>query len=196
LAAGARAAFDSPVNIRRSTSVWLSKASLLGQDDRPRLHEGRVGMMISGAWNLRTIAERARISTGAWCLAAAGAAGMPPSPAEFRELRRPHPRAAELARFLIERDNAVALCRAARSVHPAARGAEDDPYYRQNPRDRLFIEQLRTAVAPPPHPSWIEIEEILDREIEEALYGRKSAAEAVKAASERIDRFLAEGGRS
>jgi multiple sugar transport system substrate-binding protein len=101
--------------------------------------------------------------------------------------------AIELVRFLMRRDNAVALCRAARSVQPAARGASEDPYYRDHPKDRLFVEQLATAVAPPAHPRWGEIEEVLDREIEEALYGRKTPAAAVSAAAAGIDRLLAEG---
>jgi multiple sugar transport system substrate-binding protein len=203
---GARSAFDSPANVEAlDFYVRLSKASLLEKQDVTdrAFMDGRVGMMVSGAWNLRTIAEEAPDLDFDVALVPQPAPGRG-SHASFAGgeflvsfARSAHTREAiELARFLIERENAVTLCRAARSVQPAARGAEDDPYYRENPRDRLFVEQLRTAVAPPPHPSWIEIEEILDREIEEALYGRKSAAEAVKAASERIDRFLAEGGRS
>ncbi len=45
-------------------------------------------------------------------------------------------------------------------------------------------------MAPPPHPRWGEIEEVLDREIEAALYERKTPAVAVKDAGAGIDGLL------
>lgn len=198
-----RSVFDSPANVEALVFYQrLAQVSLLEKQDviDRAFMDGRIGMMISGAWNLRTIAEgapeldfdvamvpRPALDRGRH----ASFAG-----AEFLVsfARSAHPaEAVELARFLIRRDHAVALCRLARSVQPAARGAEQDPYYREHVKDRLFVTQLETAVAPPPHPQWVEIEEILDGAIEETLYRRRTAAEAVRTASERIDKLLAAG---
>jgi multiple sugar transport system substrate-binding protein len=197
-----RSLFDSPANVEALVFYQrLSQVSLIEKQDviDRSFMDGRVGMMISGAWNLRTIPEgapeldfdvamvpRPAVDRGRHASFAGG---------EFLVsfARSPHQaEALELARFLIRRENAVALCRAARSVQPAARGAEEDPYYRDHPKDRLFVTQLQTAVAPPAHPQWVEIEEILDGAIEETLYRRRTAAEAVHAASERIDKLLAD----
>ena len=198
-----RSVFDSPANVEALVFYQrLAQASLLEKQDviDRAFMDGRIGMMISGAWNLRTIPEgapeldfdvamvpRPAVDRGRHASFAGG---------EFLVsfARSAHPaEAVELARFLIQRDQAVALCRLARSVQPAARGAEQDPYYRDHVKDRLFVTQLQTAVAPPPHPQWVEIEEILDGAIEETLYRRRTAAEAVRTASERIDKLLAAG---
>lgn len=199
-----RSAFDSKANVealafykRLAESALAEKQDVIDQ----AFMDGRIGMMISGAWNLRTIAEQApsldfdvalvpRPATDRGTHASFAGAEFLVSFARSAHTRE----AIELARFLMRSDNAVALCRAARSVQPAARGAEEDPYYRENPRDRLFVTQLETAVAPPPHPRWVEIEEILDTAVEETLYGRRAPAAAVQAASASIDALLGGGG--
>jgi maltose-binding protein MalE len=54
----------------------------------------------------------------------------------------------------------------------------------------VFVEQLRTAVSPPLHPRWVEIEEILNAELEEAIYGKKTPEAALRSADERINAAL------
>ncbi len=197
-----RSAFASRANVEAlEFYVRLAKVSMLEKQDviDRAFQEGSVGMMISGAWNLRTLADNAPELDYDVALVPRPAAGRGSHASfaggeflvSFTGSRHPD-QAIALARFLIRPDNAVALCRAARSVQPAARGAAEDPYYLEHPRDRLFVEQLATAVAPPPHPRWGEIEQALDLEIEEALYGRKTPAVAVSDAAAGIDRLLAE----
>jgi maltose-binding protein MalE len=60
-----------------------------------------------------------------------------------------------------------------------------------HPQDAVFLQQLKTAVGPPLHPRWVEIEEIVNGELEEAIYGRKTAAAALASADARIDAVLA-----
>jgi multiple sugar transport system substrate-binding protein len=202
-----RSAFNSPANVAAlDFYVRLSAHSLIEKQDviDRAFMEGKVGMMLSGAWNLRVFADEAP--------------GLPfavdliprPAPGEgqhasfaggeylvtfARTPARERAAALALARFLVRRDNAVTLCRDVRSVQPAAFGAEEDPYYRDHPRDRVFLTQLKTAVAPPPHPRWGEIEEVLDREIEAALYKRKTPATAVADAGSGIDALLTSEAR-
>jgi multiple sugar transport system substrate-binding protein len=202
---GQRAAFDSPANAEAlAFYVKLAGQSLIEKQDviDRAFMDGKVGMMISGAWNLRVFAEQAPGLEFQVALIPR------PGPERgrhasfaggeylvvFARSRAAAP-ATQLARYLVSREPAVALCRAARSVQPAANGAADDPYYRAQPMDRLFVEQLATAVAPPPHPRWGEMEEALDHEIEAALYGRKTPQAAVRDAGSAIDALLAEDRR-
>ncbi|HWN82782.1 MAG TPA: extracellular solute-binding protein, partial [Candidatus Udaeobacter sp.] len=202
---GRHSAFDSPANAEAlAFYVRLAKESLIEKQDviDRAFMAGQVGMMVSGAWNLRVFPEQAP--------GLAFDVGLIPRPAPDRGThasfaggeylvifgRSAQERAATLlARYLIGKEPAVALCRAARSVQPAANGAAADPYYQSQPKDRLFVEQLATAVAPPPHPRWGEMEEVLDQEIEAALYGKKTPAGAVHDASAGIEALLAEGGQ-
>jgi maltose-binding protein MalE len=46
-------------------------------------------------------------------------------------------------------------------------------------------------VPTPNHPDWLDMEQAIEDEVEQALYGKKTAAQAVKAASARIDEVIA-----
>jgi len=199
---GRHSAFNSPANAQAlAFYVQLAKVSLIEKQDviDRAFMSGQVGVMVSGAWNLRVFAEQTP--------GLAFDVGLIPRPAPDRGRHasfaggeylvifassKQAQAATELARFLVGKEAAVALCRAARSVQPAAVGAESDPYYQAQHQDRLFVEQLATAVAPPPHPRWGEMEEVLDQEIEAALYGRKTPAVAVHDASVGIEALLGE----
>jgi multiple sugar transport system substrate-binding protein len=195
-----RSVFDSRQNLEALRFLTTLRASSLleKQDvlDRSFI-EGRVGIVLSGAWLLRTLEKEApslryavtlvpRPDAGGTHASFAGAEVL----VSFRGSKHPQG-ALELARFLMQKENAVALARAVRSVQPAAVGAEDDPYYREHEADRVFIEQLRTAVGTPPHARWAEIEDIVNESLEEALHGSKSPEEALREGSKRIEALLA-----
>jgi len=98
--------------------------------------------------------------------------------------------ALELIKFLIRKDNCLKVCQAIGSGFPSARGAELDPYYRNNPDLSLFQEQLKYAISPPPHPKWVYIEEIIEKAVEEVMYEKKSPQEALGEAKSEIDKLL------
>ena len=157
--------------------------------------------MISGAWLLRTLPRNAPdLDFGV---------ALVPQPATdrgthasfgggeilvvFRKSR--HREAAmELARFLIGAGPAMAVARAEQSVLPAARAAERDPYFRDNPHQAVFLKQLKTAVFPPNVPDWLEIEDVVDAALEEAVFGRAAPQEALDDACRKIDALLARRG--
>jgi len=159
--------------------------------------QGRVGMQISGGWNLKTIpADAPDLSFGvavvpkpkACCGTHASFAG---SEILVTFAKSKHPKEAlKLAKFLVERRNMIALCRSAKSVQPAFRGAENDPYYDANPLEKIFVIQLKTAVSPPPHPKWPEIEETIESCVEEAMYGTKEPREALLEADRKINSIV------
>jgi multiple sugar transport system substrate-binding protein len=158
---------------------------------------GRLGFTISGPWLLRklpTTAPELHFEVALMPRPAEGK-GTPASfaGAEVLGIFRSSKHKADaltLARFLVREENAMPLYAATGNAFPAAAAAEQDTYFVSRPRDRVFVEQLRTAVAPPVHPRWVEIEEILNGELEEAIYGKKSAEAALRSADSRIEALL------
>jgi multiple sugar transport system substrate-binding protein len=180
--------------------LTLKPYSLL---DRQEMHEeafakGRLGIIISGPWLLRTLPEKAPDLSFSVALMPCPASdhGIPASFAGaevlgiFRNARNPDD-ALSLARFLIKAENTMPLFKATGNAFPAAWASAGDPYFTENPKDGIFLLQLKTAVGPPLHPRWVEIEEILNAELEEAIYGRKSAEAALASADARINTALA-----
>jgi multiple sugar transport system substrate-binding protein len=159
--------------------------------------QGRVGLQISGGWNLKTIpVDAPDLKFGvavvpkpkACCGTHASFAGSEIL-VTFAKSKRQR-EALRLARFLIEKQNVISLCRSAKSVQPTFRGAENDPYYDANPLDKVFVVQLSSAVAPPPHPKWPEIEEAIESVVEEATYGIKKPEEALLDADRKINSIV------
>jgi len=196
-----RSVVSSPQNIEALRYyLTLKPHSLLDRQEMldEAFTRGRVGFAISGPWMLRklptsapelhfvvTLMPRptARNGTPA-SFAGAEALGI------FRGSKE-KAAALTLARFLVKEQNAMPLYVATGNAFPAAAMAEQDTYFVSHPRDKVFVEQLRTAVAPPVHPKWVEIEEILNAELEEAIYGKKSPEEALRSADARIGALLA-----
>ncbi len=159
--------------------------------------QDKLGMMISGGWNLRTIpADAPGLKFGVALIPRPGPGrGTHASFAGSEILvtfanSKHKAEALKLARFLVARDNVIALCRATKSVQPALRGAETDPYYETQPEERTFVVQLKTAVAPPAHPKWVEVEDEINAAVEEALYGRKTSGEALLEAHKKIEDII------
>ena len=161
---------------------------------------GRVAFAISGPWMLRKLPQSAPDLHFTVTLMPRPAAnkGTPASFAGAEALgifRGSHEKSAALilARFLVREENAMPLYVATGNAFPAAVAAAQDTYFVSHPLDKVFVEQLRTAVAPPVHPRWVDIEEILNDELEQAIYGTKSPDLALHSADARI-RALLSGG--
>jgi len=159
--------------------------------------QGKVGLQISGGWNLKTIpADAPDLRFGVTlvpkpktcCGTHASFAGSEVLVTFAKSKRQKE--ALKLARFLIEKQNMIALCRSAKSVQPTFRGAENDSYYDASPLEKTFVIQLSTAVAPPPHPKWPEIEEAIESTIEEATYGIKKPEQALLEADKKINSIV------
>ncbi len=170
--------------------------------DRQEMHEeafakGRLGIVISGPWLIRKLPEQAPDLRYTVTLMPRPAAdrGTPASFAGaevlgiFRGAKRPDD-ALRLARFLVRPENTMPLFLETGNAFPAAAASSADSYFAQHPKDRVFLEQLKTAVGPPLHPRWVEIEEIVNGELEEAIYGRKTADAALASADARINAVL------
>lgn len=159
---------------------------------------GRLGMQISGAWNLRNYALEAPDLDYRVALV--------PKPSRsrgehasfagaemlviFAKSKRKQD-ALALARFLMEYPQAKQVSLAAKSVFPASKAVLTDPAFIDDPRVRVFVEQSLTSQTAPPHPGWIDMEDAINRSIEEVLYGRAEPRAALEAAAKEIEDVVA-----
>jgi multiple sugar transport system substrate-binding protein len=198
---GTKSAFDSPQNVE-ALDFYLTLAKQGRVDQQGPLDEaflaGKLGAEISGAWLFKKIPTQAP--------ALRYGVALVPKPAEDRGTHasfaggeilvsfgasKQKAAAWQLARFLASKDEAMKVALANHAVQPAAKGAIDDPAYVDRPGERTMLEQLSSAVPTPNHPEWLDMEKAIEDEVEQALYGKKTAAQAVSAASSRIDAVLA-----
>jgi multiple sugar transport system substrate-binding protein len=171
--------------------------------DRQEMHEqafakGRLGIVISGSWLIRTLQKTApdlhyRVAlmprpepNGGTHASFAGAEVL----GIFRGSKH-HPEAMRLARFLVRPENAMPLFLATGNAFPAAANAAADSYFVSHPMDAIFLEQLKSAKSPPLHPRWVEIEEIVNDELEQAIYDKRRPEQALAEADARITQVLA-----
>ncbi|MEJ2722438.1 MAG: extracellular solute-binding protein [bacterium] len=193
--------FDSPENLEALEFYRkLAEYSLKEKQEVLDHHfkSGRLGMQISGAWNLRNYAVEAPDLDYRVALV--------PKPSRdhgehasfagaemlviFKNSKRKED-ALELARFLQRYQQAKSLCLEVKSVFPAAVGALDDPAFTGDPRVRVFVEQSLTSYTAPAYPGWIDMEDIINRSIEEVLYGRAEPKQALSAAAQSIREIVA-----
>ena len=196
-----RSVFNSPQNLEALRFyLSLKPYSLL---DRQEMHEqafakGRLGMVISGPWLLRTLPKTAPGLHYRVVLMPRPAAGRG-TPASFAGAEvlgifrgsKQKAEAMRLARFLVQPENAMPLYVATGNAFPAASSAAADSYFTSHPMDRVFLTQLKTAVSPPLHPRWVDIEEIVNSDLEQAIYGTKTPEAALADADARITQTLA-----
>lgn len=192
-----RVVVDSPSNLSAlQFYLELGKYGLLESqkilDDR--FTEGKIGIVISGGWLIRKIETQ-----------------NPDLP--YRVVLMPAPRresdgvsfyggqylaiskkckqpdsALRWIRFLTHPDNAQKLCDLTKVTIPAAR----QPSSTESDSGPLAVmkRQMAFSRTSPLHPQWTDMERILEDEMEEALYGKKKASEALKNAHQRIAAIL------
>lgn len=156
--------------------------------------QGKLGMQISGAWNIRNYAAEApgldyRVALVPRPHAGSGTHGSFAG-AEmlviFKSSRKKE-QALRLARFLQEYEQAKRICLDVQSVFPASKKALEDPTFVDDDKVRVFVEQSLTSQTAPAHPGWIDMEDVINRSIEEVLYGRTEAKQSLEKAAAEIE---------
>jgi multiple sugar transport system substrate-binding protein len=142
---------------------------------------GKLGMQISGAWNVKNYKiEAPKLDYGCALVPRpavdhgehVGFAGAEMLVVFKGSAQRDA--AVKLARFLQAYPQARAVSIAAGSVFPASREAMSDTTFTNDPHIKVFVEQSLTSRTPPAHPGWIEMEDVMDHAVEEAMYGRRA----------------------
>ena len=137
--------------------------------------DGRIGFIISGDWLLKRIElENRRINLISTLIPGPKFPGRSFLGGEFLAVSADSDvkeAALRLIRFVTSPVNQVRFCRANRSANPSSREAQRDPYFASNPHLQTFIAALKSAQHPPVDPDWVYIEDILEKAVEEALFG-------------------------
>jgi len=195
-----KAIFDSHENLEAlEFYLKLAKVGLVDRQDAldREFKEGRLGLQISGGWLFRQIPKDAPgLRYGVALVPRPGADygthasfGGGEVLVSFNASKQKEA-ALRLARFLVRPDNALALAEASMDVLPAASGVDTAAFYRDHPDQQIMLQQMATAHFTPNHPAWGDMEKAIEDEVEQALYGRKSAAQALQDAQATIAALL------
>lgn len=155
---------------------------------------GKLGILYSGAWLLKPLAK----SEFKWyCSPFPGNNGHPGvsfAGGEYLSVNshsKMKVQAKKLIAFLSRADNELRLSKAF-NIFPATSTLQQDSFYLKRNQGGVFIEQLAKARMTPNHPKWLEIEAILEDEVAQALYKKKTAADAMMSADTRVREMLKE----
>jgi multiple sugar transport system substrate-binding protein len=160
---------------------------------------GKLGMQVSGAWNINNYATEAPdLDYGVTLVpkpshdkgAHASFAG-----AEllviFRKSKHKN-EALKLARFLQSYPRAKEISLAERSVFPASKRSLWDAAFLRDDKVKVFVRQALTSRSAPAHPGWIEMEDVINRSIEEVLYGRVDPEQALNGAAAKLHEIVSQ----
>jgi len=99
-------------------------------------------------------------------------------------------RARKLVAFLTSPSQALEFGKALPGgMTPADLADASDPFL-QGPTRKVFTEQMRSARMTPVHPRWLDMEEIIESEVSEAMLGNKEPQQALNDAQYRITQLL------
>ncbi len=193
-----RCVINSPENLEAlKFYVSLKPFSVLDRQDMidEMFKQGRVGMMISGGWNLKRLPVDAPQLDFGIALVPRHKKGAHVSFAGAEILVIPKgskkAQALELAKYLVEASKALEVAKKVKGVQPASMDALKHAYYKDHPMERLLLEQCMISRSPPASPHWIEIEEIINDRLEECLYGKISPSEALSKMESEINEIIA-----
>ncbi|MCX5715958.1 MAG: extracellular solute-binding protein [Candidatus Omnitrophica bacterium] len=193
-------ALDSPETLRALEFYKeLSTYSLIERQAQINelFAEGKVGMQISGSWNLRLIPRlNPQLDFGVALLPECENTSSAYNAFAGGELfvitkKSKYPKEAmALIRFLTSKENVMALVRVQQNVVPAQKDVLQDPYYEQFPEQKVFLAQLKTAMGPPNHPQWTQIQEYITGLVEETIMTGARPKAALEEASRKIEALL------
>jgi multiple sugar transport system substrate-binding protein len=157
--------------------------------------DGKVGFIISGDWLLKRIElEKRKINLATWLIPGIKYAGKSFLGGEMlvvNEKSSKKEAALAFIDFLTNPENQVRFCKANRSANPSSIVAQKDPYFTSNPHLVTFIKQIKSSLYPPVDPGWPLMEDAIEKAVEDALFGRKLVATALRDAQVAITKIRA-----
>ncbi|MEW6051006.1 MAG: extracellular solute-binding protein [Candidatus Zixiibacteriota bacterium] len=152
--------------------------------------DGKIGFIISGDWLLKRIeVEKRKIDFKSGPIPGPKYPGKSFLGGEFLSINQAsknHDAALKFIAFVTSPENQLRFCKANRSANPSSLLAQQDPYFTGNPHLQAFIKQIKSAEHPPVDPHWVVIEDELEKAIEDALFGSRLPAQALRNAQTRI----------
>ena len=152
---------------------------------------GKLGFTVSGSWNFSRFPIDAPNLNFGTCLI--------PKPAENRGFSTSflggeilvifkgckHTEAAtKFVKFLAKTENTMPITKTAWTAFPAEISAYNDPVFTKDKRLYVFCEQMKTAIHPPVNRLWIELENIINKMVENVMYGEGIKLAFIKAEKE------------
>jgi len=161
--------------------------------------KGQVGMQMSGFWNFTLIPrQNPGLNFGVAIL---------PKPSNTKGFsaafaggevfvimkNSKHPKEAiKLVKFLMQEDNALEIVKVQHNIVPTYKASINHPYYQSHPNEKIFFQQMLTAVAPPSHPNWVSIQEEITNAIERVVVGNIAPKKALDDATVNISKIMKE----
>lgn len=155
---------------------------------------GKLGILYSGAWLVRGLAKAEFNWYTVPFPGNNGHPGVSFAGGEYLAINngsKMKPQAVKFVEFLTRKDNELRLAKAF-NIFPADRTLQQDSFYLKRSQGDVFSRQLQHAKMTPVHPKWLEIEAILEDEVAQALYKKKTPEEAMKSADERVKAIINE----
>ncbi len=155
--------------------------------------DGKIGFIISGDWLLKRIElEHRNIDLVSTLIPGPKYPGKSFLGGEFLSITqacKDKDAASKFIAFITSPENQVRFCKANRSANPSSLKAQEDPYFASNKHLQTFIKQIRSAEHPPVDPGWVYIEDEIEKAVEDALFGSKLPAGALRNAQIKITEF-------
>ncbi len=153
--------------------------------------DGKVGFIISGDWLLKRIEnEKLDFNLMSTLIPGEKYPGRSFLGGEFLAINNnsKHKEAArKFIDFVTSPKNQVKFCKANRSANPSSITATKDEYFTSNIHLQTFIKQLRLANHPPVDPNWVVYEDIIEKAVEDAVFGDGQPATALLKARKKIE---------
>ncbi len=153
--------------------------------------DGKVGFVISGDWLLKRIEnEKLNFNLLSTLIPGEKYPGKSFMGGEFLAINKnsKNKKAAQkFVDFITSPENQVKFCKANRSANPSSKTAASDDYFTSNTHLQTFIKQLQLANHPPVDPNWVLFESIIEKAVEDALFGDRQTATALYEARKKIE---------
>jgi multiple sugar transport system substrate-binding protein len=159
--------------------------------------DGKVGFIISGDWLLKRIdLEKRKINLVSTLIPGPAFPGKSFLGGEFLSINKAskdREAALKFIDYITSPENQIRFCKANHSANPSSLKAQEDPYFTSNEHLQTFIKQIRSAVHPPVDPGWVYIENEIEKAVEDALFGSRLPATALRNAQIAITKLRESG---
>ncbi len=155
--------------------------------------DGKVGFIMSGDWLLKRIElEKRTLNFETALIPGPNFPGKSFLGGEYlaiSESSKNKDAAVKFINFLTSPENQVKFCKANRSATPSSKLAQADKYFKSTAHLTLFNKQIYSVAHPPVDPDWVQIEDIIEKAVEDALFKSGLIAEPLRKAQMEIEKL-------